>query len=541
MIIEFFVTFAVVIFEDMNRFASILLAAAAIAAPASASADSLVLLHTNDTHSLIYPDGNGRGGVLQRKAIIDSVRRAEKNVVLIDAGDAVQGTLFFKFFKGDVEYPLMDMMGYDMRILGNHEFDNGVDDLARHYRGAKVKSLSTNYDFKGTALDGIFERWSVRNIGGKRIGFMGLNVDPRSLITEENSRGVVWHDIIKAANATAEFLKKDKKCDLVVAITHIGYTKQNDKTTDVDLARASHDIDIIIGGHSHTLIDPAHPEKYPHLVKNAGGRDVLIAQTGKSGRYLGYVKVDLDKLKGASGADYDYELIPVTDRFAKDKLDRRIEKFLAPYRARVDSVNNVRIGVCTTEMKGSSVGAFANWTADFGQYYGTHVADSLHRAGAPVAPAPDLAIMNIGGIRQDIHPGYVTEGQVLSTFPFSNRMVLLEIKGADLAEALGVAARKGGEAVSDEVRVTVRPDKSVETVIISGNALDPERTYLVATIDYLAWGNDDLDALGRGRIVWSDSQELSVRILEYIRHLTGMGMPVTASGERRFVPAITLD
>ncbi len=521
------------------KFIKALFALSVITFAICASASDLVILHTNDTHSLIYPDEQGRGGVLQRKAIIDSVRHAEKNVFLVDAGDVVQGTLFFKFFKGEVEYPLMDMMGYDIRILGNHEFDNGLDDLAKYYKKTKGTPLSANYDFTGTSLEGIFEPYCIRNVNGKKIGFFGINIDPKSLITEENSRGIVWHDVIKVANETASFLRNEKKCELVVAVTHIGYTKQNEKTTDVELAQASKDIDIIIGGHSHTTVDPKNPQKYPHLIKNAEGRNVLVTQTGKSGRYLGSIKINLDRLQNADGSDFTYELIPVTDRFSADKLDRRIAQFLEPFRATVDSVNNIRVGVCTKDMKGSSTGAFANWTADFGKYYGTQIADSLRASGVNI-PQLDFAVMNIGGIRRDFHKGYITQGDVLSAFPFTNRIVLVSIKGADLLEALTVAASKGGEAVSDEIRVVVNDDNTVRTVIINGNSLDPEREYLFATIDYLAWGNDDLDAFARGTIVWSDSEEMSVRILEYIRHLTSMGMPITSSDEKRFIQAVSL-
>lgn len=505
-----------------------------------AGAANLVILHTNDTHSLIYPDEQGRGGVLQRKAVIDSIRNAEKNVILVDAGDVVQGTLFFKFFKGEVEYPLMDMMGYDIRILGNHEFDNGIYDLAKYYKKSKATSLSANYDFSGTPLEGIFEPYTIRNIGGKKIGFFGINIDPKSLITEENYHGIIWHDVIKIANETAAFLKKDKKCDLVVAVTHIGYIKQNEKTTDVELAQASKDIDIIIGGHSHTLIDPDNSAKYPHLIKNSEGKNVLVTQTGKSGRYLGYIKINLDNLSAtADGNDFTYRLIPITDRFSSEKLDKKIEKFLNPYRAKVDSVNNIRVGKCITKMKGSSTGAFANWTADFGFYYGGQIVDSLRNTGRTIPPI-DFAMMNIGGIRRDFNEGYITQGDVLSAFPFSNKIVLVKIKGSDLFEALSVAASKGGEAVSDEIRVTLNPDNSIHSVIINGNKLEPNRNYLFATIDYLAWGNDDLDALARGEIIWSDKEEMSVRILQYINHLTSLGMPITAPDNNRFLPAISL-
>ena len=262
------------------------------------SAEDLVILTTNDTHSNIDFDKDGRGGILPRKAIIDSVRRAEKNVILVDAGDMVQGSLYFKFFRGDVEYPLFNMMNYDIRILGNHEFDNGLKELADHWKDVKADRLSANYGFRGTAAEGLFKPYVIKKIGKRKIGFIGINVDPHSLISKENYEGMTYTDAIKTANETAEMLKKQKKCDLVVAVTHIGYEPAPGKASDVELARQSRDIDIIIGGHSHTFVDPKTPDKTPYWIKNAAGRPVLVTQTGKYGRNVGYIKIDLDNLAG---------------------------------------------------------------------------------------------------------------------------------------------------------------------------------------------------------------------------------------------------
>lgn len=145
-------------------------------------AQKITILGTNDTHSQIDPDERGRSGALQRKAVIDSVRKAEKNVLLVDAGDAVQGSLYFKFFKGDVESKLMDMMGYDIRVLGNHEFDNGMEELAKYWKPLKGRATSANYDFSNTALKGVFAPYIIKTIAGRKVGFFGLNVDPASLI-----------------------------------------------------------------------------------------------------------------------------------------------------------------------------------------------------------------------------------------------------------------------------------------------------------------------------------------------------------------------
>lgn len=500
------------------------------------SAADLVILHTNDTHSNIDADPDGTKGVLARKAIIDSVRKAEKNVILVDAGDMVQGTLYFKFFHGDVEYPLFNIMGYDIRILGNHEFDNGLQQLADHWKKVKGARLSANYDFTGTPAEGVFQPYTIKKVAGKKIGFFGINVDPKSLISEENRVGMKYSDAIRVANATAAELRR-KGCDLVVAVTHIGYDEGPDVASDVKLARSSRDIDIIIGGHSHTFVNPKTPEKTPYWIENADGRPVLVTQTGKYGANVGYIKIDLDNLKGHQ---YDYEYIPVTDRFSPSAYDRQIENFLAPYRAKVDSVNSLVIGQSLVDMENVRRACpYGNWSGDFGEWFGRRVADSIRATGRDF-PYPDMALMNVGGIRQPMHKGNITEGQILSTFPFSNRMRIIRMKGRDIIETMKIVARKGGEAVSESVRVVTDGDNNLRHCVIDGQEVDPDRDYVVATIDYVAEGNDGMTPMARHEELWRDNEEVCQRILTYVRRLNSLGLGVNPDPTPRFVKDVTL-
>lgn len=500
-----------------------------------AAARDLVILHTNDTHSLILPDADGKGGVLQRKAIIDSVRKANKDVLLIDAGDKVQGTLYFKFFKGDVEYPIQNMLGVDISILGNHEFDNGLEALAQKERLLKSERLSANYDFTGTPAEGLFKPYTIKKVAGKKIGFIGINIDPASIISQANYEGMGFSDVIERANETASFLKNKKKCDLVVAVTHIGYPKGNKKTTDPELARASKDIDIIIGGHSHTLIDPKNPDKYPSIVKNANGRPVLIVQTGKSGKYLGQIRVDLDNLKTSTPEEYEYSLIEVTDRFPDSGLDPKIKQFLQPFTDSLENVTRDVIGFAAQDLINEGrVGAFPNWTADFGSWFGNVVLDSLRQIN-PDIPELDFAIMNVGGIRNAIPQGPVTTGNILSTYPFSNRFVLMNISGKDIIETMRVAAKKGGEAVSHELKVVCDSDRNVERVLLNLKEIDPDKNYTVATIDYVAWGNDDMLSMANGEWIYCSENEVCVPIIRYVKELTRLGLPLMSDPNPRFI------
>jgi 2',3'-cyclic-nucleotide 2'-phosphodiesterase (5'-nucleotidase family) len=208
-------------------------------------------------------------------------------------------------------------------------------------------------------------------------------------------------------------------------------------------------------------------------------------------------------------------------------------RFLAPYAKVVDSVNNVAIARAVTDMTNEErCGALPNWTADYAMHFAHRMLDTLSSGKAPKA---DLAIMNVGGIRQPIYKGGVSEGQILSIYPFSNRMVMVKIKGADLWSIFEEMVRKGGESVSDEVRVIVDKDRRLLNVLIDGEQLQKDRDYHVCTIDYLAWGNDDLVSFKKGEIVWSDTVDMSVRVLAYVRWLTEMGMPIVSDDNSRFI------
>ncbi len=496
----------------------------------AASADYLVILHTNDTHSNIDTDKNGVGGIIPRAAVIDSVRAAEKNVLLVDAGDIVQGSLYFKYFGGDVEYPLFNMMGYDIRILGNHEFDNGLESLASHWKNVKGDRLSANYDFSDTPARGLFKPYVIKKVGKKKIGFVGININPESLISKENYNGLKYEDAIATANRYASLLKKEKKCDLVIAVTHIGYPRSKDKPSDVELAERSSDIDIIIGGHSHTFVDPSTPEKTPHIIKNADGKPVLVTQTGKYGKNVGYIKLDLD-----NPGDWIYKYIPVSDRFPASSYRKEMIDFLAPYKMKVDSVNSLVIARSEVDMDNSDhKGSFANWAADFGFHFGRQIADSL-RSIDNSFPKVDMAIMNVGGIRQPMKKGEVTEGQILSTFPFSNRMTLISLRGSDIIDAMQAAALRGGEAVSSNVRVVTDDNNKLIRVVIDGEEMNPDKEYVVSTIDYVAQGNDDMVTLANHKELWRDNKEMSQPLLKYIRHLNDLGLSIDSDARPRFV------
>lgn len=463
------------------------------------AAQRLVILHTNDTHSQIDPyEKSGLGGVARRMVLIDSVRAAEQNVLLIDAGDVVQGTLFFVLYGGEVEQKLMNEMRYDIRVLGNHEFDNGVDSLAAVLRLADSQFLATNYDLSNSPLAGKFQKYTIREYDGKRIGFFAVNLAPEGMIAEGNYDNVLYLDAIQAANASAAWLKHVERCDKVVAITHIGYNPEM-PPGDVALAQASRDIDIIIGGHSHDRINSVEKS---HIL-NADGKPVLVAQAGSRGEYLGEITLDF-----ASDTP-QYRLIPVDSRL-DDRLPERITDIIQPYRQGVDSLMQVPVIKSRIELPQSSA-ALLNLATDIVLNVGATMADNI-----------DFAILNKGGLRRGLPKGTVTEGQVIDMMPFTNRIVVIDIKGSDLLEAFNVMARVGGNGVSEGVDITFtgsEKDAYVTKVTIHGSLLDPDRIYRVATIDYLANGGDYMQSLKNHTLIAQSPVIVYKDVLAHLRAL----------------------
>lgn len=501
----------------MSAVAATLLAMTAHTADAEQTEtdNHLVILHTNDTHSRIDPDNNDRGGILRRKVLIDSVRAERPNVMLVDAGDAVQGTLYYSLFLGEVERKLMNALGYDIQVLGNHEFDNGMDVLAREWSQLNAECLSTNYDVRDTPLDTIIRPYTVREFDGKRIGFLAINLDPEGMISADNVRGLRFLDPVKAANATAWHLRNNLRCDLVIAVTHIGYANAHG-TTDRDLAAASEDIDIIIGGHTHTRVDPADPATPPSRVTNALGDTILIAQTGALGVQLGEIDIDLKSMYPS------YRLISV-DRRLDDRIDPAAAAILDPYRASVDSILTLNIAKAPRALKKS------DWSLV------NYITDIVGDEGARLAGKKiDIALMNRGGIRCDLPAGDVTQGTIMQMMPFDNRIVVIEISGADLIGAFHVMASRGGDGISTGARSGIDQSTHRATdITIGGKPIDPERTYTVATIDYLANGGDYMASLKNGKEIARSENILYIDIINRLRRDNASGRKVTAKAEQR--------
>ncbi len=278
--------------EMKNIFRYIFMLFVAMAFCFTAKGQDLVILHTNDTHSQITPqvtgEGKGLGGYERREAYINKIVKeyGRKNVLIVDAGDFSQGSPYFSLFKGDVEIELLNALGYDVVCLGNHEFDNGQQELARRVGNAKFQVVCANYDFTGGPLDGLVKPYTIIKKGGRKIGIIGLLCNIKGVVSSKYQENAKYIHPVKVLNRLALELKNEHKCDLVIALSHCGHNAGRETNPgDEYIAAHSENVDIIVGGHSHTKL------KDKVVVKNKLGRDVIIVQDGEKGEYVGKLDV----------------------------------------------------------------------------------------------------------------------------------------------------------------------------------------------------------------------------------------------------------
>ena len=266
----------------------------------------ITILHTNDVHSHIDPFGPNdarnanKGGVARRASLIESIRNENPNTLLLDAGDIFQGTPYFNYYGGELEFKLMSMLKYDAATIGNHDFDNGIDGLFAQLPHAKFEFVSANYDFSNTIMDTHVKPYKIFNKNGIKIGVFGLGIELEGLVLKKLFKETKYIDPIEISQDITRVLKEDKNCDLIICLSHLGYHYRNEPEiiSDLKLAKATKNIDLIIGGHTHTFLAK------PTIEKNIENKNVLVNQVGCYGLYLGKIDFYFDskKNKTAEGA-----------------------------------------------------------------------------------------------------------------------------------------------------------------------------------------------------------------------------------------------
>jgi 5'-nucleotidase len=275
------------------------------------AAYKLTVLHTNDQHSRIEPFDSSysrnpnQGGFARRATLIQQIRNQEKNVLLLDAGDIFQGTPYFNFYGGELEFKLMSMMGYDAATMGNHDFDNGLDGFLKALPNAKFPFITSNYDFSNTILDGKTEKYKIFKKDGIKVGLFGVGIELDGLVGKKQYQETKYLNPVEIAQHYADFLRKEKGCDLVICLSHIGfdYRDDADKISDKKLAAQTDNIDLILGGHTHTFL----PE--PQSFTNKSGKNVLVNQVGWAGLLLGRIDFYFDKNKSLQNISWNNQVI----------------------------------------------------------------------------------------------------------------------------------------------------------------------------------------------------------------------------------------
>ena len=255
----------------------------------------ITILHTNDVHSQIepfpfnhdkYPD---RGGFARRANIFKGLMKINPNTLIFDAGDIFQGTPYFNFFQGDLELKLMKEMGYNAATIGNHEFDAGLKKLKENILNNNFPFVSSNYDFTNTELEGLISNYKIFKKQGIKIGVFGLGIELNGLVSSSLFKETKYYDPVEITQEMTSKLKNKQKCDLIICVSHLGHSYKTDKISDLKLGRLTSDIDLIIGGHTHTFL------KKPEIIKNSQDKDVIINQVGSNGIYVGKIDFNFSK------------------------------------------------------------------------------------------------------------------------------------------------------------------------------------------------------------------------------------------------------
>ncbi|GAA3625503.1 bifunctional metallophosphatase/5'-nucleotidase [Flavivirga jejuensis] len=268
----------------------------------AATTKKITILHTNDVHSHIDAFGpeDGRnankGGVARRASLIESIRNENPNTLLLDAGDIFQGTPYFNYYGGELEFKLMSKLKYDAATLGNHDFDNGIDGLYEQLEHAKFQFVSANYDFSNTIMNTHTKPYKIFKKDGLKIGVFGIGIELNGLVDPTMFKETKYIDPIEVSQDMSRILKKEAQCDLIICLSHLGYNYRNEpnKISDLKLAAATKDIDLIIGGHTHTFLSK------PTVVKNVEGINMLVNQVGCYGINLGKIDFYFDSAKNKS-------------------------------------------------------------------------------------------------------------------------------------------------------------------------------------------------------------------------------------------------
>ena len=456
----------------------------------------LTIMHTNDVHGHHEPQRNGDGGAARQATVVQQIRAEGGNSLLLDAGDRYTGTLFHVQHRGQDSVQIMNAIGYDAFVLGNHEFNEGSENLAEFVQGLEMPTVSANIDFSADPyLAGLVAPSIVLDVGGESIGIIGLTT-PDTVILNLPSKDLVFHENLaeitqaQVDNLSAQGVNK------IIVLSHLGYGP------DLEVAQAVSGVDVVVGGHTNTFLSNAYAGalgEYPTVLESASGEPVLVVQADTKTIYLGRLDLEFD----ADGllTDWDGDAILLSRYISPDP---ELSELIAVLAEPIAELTSQRVGETSVALTGTSPRLCRIEECLLGNV----ITDAmLQNTGA------DIVIQNGGGIRADIDVGEVTLGEVLNVLPFGNLISTLELTGADVLAALEngvsqVTVDADGNPLVDGaagrfpqvagIRYTFDATQEAGSRIVSAevmsdgefSALDPEAVYRVATNDYMRSGGD---------------------------------------------------
>ncbi len=480
--------------------------------PWEEKAEYLTILHTNDVHGRLKPfsyrgSQELSGGMARRATLIKQIEGANKCTFTVDSGDFAQGSLFFNIFKGIPDAKLMSEAGYDVGTLGNHEFDKGMGVLKNMIKHAGFPIVSSNIRFtKDKELQGLVKPYVIKDCHGLKIAFTGFV--PRDLKILANAENVEILNVVETAgNIVGEV---NQKADLIVVLSHTGIKN------DLELAKKVPEIDVIIGGHSHTLL------KQPKIL-NEDTDKTLVLQAGELGVYLG--RLDL-KIKDREVKNYYYSLIPVNedieeDKAVKNKIDV-LSSQIQEYTGEIIGQLSVPLGLEGEKIRSKLLPSGSFVTAAIKSKF----------------PDTDIVLQNSGGIRPYKHlgPGAITLADIMRLFPFENTVVTLELKGEHLKSVLETSSSRlpgnsGGFLQSLGLEYTVDtnkpPGNRVSAVLVNKKPLKQYKYYKIAVNNYMFNGGNGYSQFKKGRNIKKSGIMVREAIVEYMRHNSPVAVEVS--------------
>ncbi|GIV97040.1 MAG: multifunctional 2',3'-cyclic-nucleotide 2'-phosphodiesterase/5'-nucleotidase/3'-nucleotidase [Herpetosiphonaceae bacterium] len=501
----------------------------------------LRILHTNDHHAHLEPVtvGNQKlGGIARRKTLVDQLRTDSaalgEPVLLLDAGDIFQGTLYFNQYEGLADAWFYNELGYDGAAVGNHEFDRGPEALARFIDAINFPMLSANIEVAETSplYDKIY-RWVIFDIDGQEVGVFGLTTEETTILSSPGPDVTFTNYIQAAREAVAEL--QAEGVNKIIAVTHIGIL------FDMELARSVEGIDVIVGGHSHSPVGnmPGAVGPYPVVEKAPDGRTVLVVTDWEWGKYLGDIRVVFDN--SGQVVYWEGSPHPVDESITPDPtFEAKLQEFAAP----LEELRNRVIGSAAVRLNGDRSDVRSKETN-----LGNLVADATLWKVRSTSGSGDVAIMNGGGIRASIEAGNITVGQVLEVLPFGNTIVWVDLTGAQLKQALenGVSRVEEGAGRFPQVagmRFAYNPAAPAGSRVVdvqvrgsdgSYKPLNDSATYRVVTNNFLLNGGDGYSVFTEGQNKTDTGLLLADAVMEYI----GANSPVNPQTEGRIVESTT--